>query len=133
MNTEEYTHKVSESFKRIDEKCDYEIAFRRWLVLEIEGGRMTTSEAIKQFNLPPEYGYELIRNWRKKYAPEMVLSLSEMTELEKQKLDELQKRMQSLEQALEDSKMKNIALNMLIDIAEEKLKINIRKKPGAKQ
>ena len=133
MSTHKYTQKISESFERLDEKCDYELAFRRWLVREIEEERMTNSEAIKQFNLPPDYGYELLRNWRKKYAPEMVLSLPEMTELEKQKLDALQKQLNILEQALEDSKMKNIALNMLIDVAEEKLKINIRKKSGTKQ
>ena len=40
---------------------------------------------------------------------------------------------EGLEQQLEDARMRNIALDTLIDVAEEKLKINIRKKPGAKQ
>ena len=38
-----------------------------------------------------------------------------------------------LQQALQDAELKIAALNMLIDVAEEQLKINIRKKPGAKQ
>jgi hypothetical protein len=75
----------------------------------------------------------MIRDWRDKYTSELVLSLPEMTAEEKQKLEELQKQNKALLKALEDAKMKNIAINMLIDVAEEKLKINIRKKPGAKQ
>jgi hypothetical protein len=55
-----------------------------------------------------------------------------MTAEEKQLLAALQKRNKELEKALEDAKMKHIALDILIDVAEEKLKINIRKKPGAK-
>ena len=133
MSKTEYTLKVSESFEKTDEKFDYEISFRKWLVLEIEEGKMTPTEAVKRFNLHPQNGHSLVRDWRDKYAPEMVLSLPEMTEAEKQNLEELRKQTKALEKALEDAKMKNIALNMLIDVAEEKLKINIRKKPGAKQ
>jgi hypothetical protein len=39
----------------------------------------------------------------------------------------------TLQKALEDAQFKIIALNTLIDVAEEQLNINIRKKPGAKQ
>lgn len=133
MSKQEYTLKVSESFERMDEKCDYELVFRRWLVREIEEGKMTTTDAVKQFNFHPVNGAKMLRDWRDKYAPEMVLTLPEMTAEEKQKLNEVQKQNRTLEKALEDAKMNNIALNMLIDIAEDKLKINIRKKPGAKQ
>jgi transposase len=38
-----------------------------------------------------------------------------------------------LQQQLADANLKIAALNTLIDVAEEQLKINIRKKPGAKQ
>ena len=133
MSKTEYTLKVSESFEKTDQKCDYEISFRKWLVREIEEGKLTQSEAVKRFSFNPDNGRQLISNWREKYAPDMVLSLPDMNEAEKQKMDELRKQTKALEKALEDAKMKNIALNMLIDVAEEKLKINIRKKPGAKQ
>jgi len=133
MIKQEYTLKVSESFEKTDEKNDYEISFRKWLVREIEEGKMTISDAVQKFNFSPSAGYHLVHRWREKYAPEMVLSLPAMTESEKQRLEELLKQTKSLEKALEDAKMKNIALNMLIDVAEQKLKINIRKKPGAKQ
>ena len=38
-----------------------------------------------------------------------------------------------LQKQLEDAQMKNIALETMIDIAEEQLKITIRKKSGPKQ
>ena len=63
----------------------------------------------------------------------MVLPLAQMSEKEKQELEELQKRIKALEKELERARMKNIALSTLIDVAEEQLKIKIRKKPGARQ
>lgn len=128
-----YTIKVSESFEQVDAKCDYEVSFRRWLVREIEEQRMTVMEAVKTFNLHPQYGRKYIWDWRKKYAPSMFLSLPAMTEQEKQELAALQKQLKAMEQQLEEARMRNIALSTLIDVAEETLKIDIRKKPGAKQ
>jgi hypothetical protein len=132
-SSENYTIQVSDSFERTDEQFSYELSFRRWLVREIEEQRMTIADAVKQFNFNPQNGANLIHSWRCKYAPEMVLSLPGMSEAEKQKLAALQKQNKALEKQLEDARMRNIALNMLIDVAEEKLKISIRKKPGAKQ
>ena len=132
-NKKEYTIQVSESFARTDERNNYELSFRRWLVREIEEQRMTQIEAIERFNFNPSSGHTLLYDWRKKYAPEMILALPSMTEKEKQKLEALQKQTRALEKQLEDARMRNIALNMLIDVAEDKLKISIRKKPGAKQ
>lgn len=130
---ENYTILVSDSFGQTDEKCTYEVPFRRWLVREIVEQRMSFSEAVKQFNFNPKTGAKLIRSWRDKYAPEMILSLGDMTEAEKHKLESLQKKLKAAEKQLEDARMRNIALNTLIDVAEEKLNISIRKKPGAKQ
>jgi hypothetical protein len=86
-----------------------------------------------KFNISPSSGAVLIRDWRKKYSGDIIPNSIEMTEQEKQKLTALQKQVKAMEKQLEDARMRNIALNTLIDVAEEKLKINIRKKPGAKQ
>jgi len=128
-----YTTQVSESFEKTDERYSYEVPFRKWLVREIEEQRMSVFQAIERFNFHPKNGFELVRYWREKYACEMVLSLPDMTAEEKQQLALLQKQNKALEKQLEDAMMKNIALDLLIDVAEEKLKISIRKKPGAKQ
>lgn len=129
----QYTLLVSDSFGNTQEKGTYEVAFRRWLVREIEEGRMTVKEAIERFNINPSNGAALIYAWQKKYAPEIMLSLPVMTEKERQKVEELQKKLKEMEKQLEHAQMKNIALETLIDVAEDKLKITIRKKPGAKQ
>lgn len=94
---------------------------------------MTIAQAIDRFNFHPKNGYDLIRYWREKYGSSLVLSLPNMTAAEKQQLTTVQQQLAVAEKQLEDAKMKNIALEMLIDVAEEKLKISIRKKPGAKQ
>jgi hypothetical protein len=39
----------------------------------------------------------------------------------------------ALKKALEEAELKIKALNTLIDVAEDKFKIKIRKKPGARQ
>ena len=128
-----YTTLVSASFEKTDERCSYEIPFRRWLVGEIENRRMTVAEAVTRFNFDPKSGPTLIRDWRRKYAPQMLLDLPDMTEQEKQELKKVRQQLKAAEKQLEDAKMRNIALSMLIDVAEEKLKISIRKKPGARQ
>ena len=93
----------------------------------------TINEAVARFNFNPASGYTLIVTWRRKYAPGMVVDLPDMTEAEKQQLSKLQQQLKAAEKQLGDARMQNIALNTLIDVAEEKLNINIRKKPGAKQ
>lgn len=108
-------------------------ATRRWLVREIESGRMSVGEAKERIELHSKDPEALLRLWRKKYAPEIPVTLPVMTEKERQKLDAAHRRMKELERQLEDAQMKNIALETMIDLAEEKLKISIRKKSGPKQ
>lgn len=129
MKTEKKEHKLSDYFERTDEHFSYEIAFKRWLVFEIETQKMTVKEASETFTIP----IGTIYFWREKYSSEMVLPLPDMTAKEKQQLELLQKQLKEAEKKLSDARMKNIALNMLIDVAEEKLNISIRKKSGAKQ
>ena len=129
METVKKEYRVSDYFERTDENFSYEKAFRRWLVFEIETKRITIKEAVENFNIT----IDAIRHWRNKYAAQMVLPLPDMTAEEKQKMELLQKQLKEAEKQLAEASMKNIALNMLIDVAEENLKISIRKKPGARQ
>ena len=128
-----YTILVSDSYGNEQEKGTYETAFRRWLVRELDAGRLTVGKAIERFNFNPLSGDILIRRWRKKYASDIVVSLPVMTEKERQKVEALQKKVKQIEKQLEHAQMKNIALETLIDVAEEQFKIDIRKKPGPKQ
>lgn len=110
----------------------YETSLRRWLVQEVESGRMTWQEARSKFNL--NYRFDTVyKEWQRKYSNEIVLSLPMMTEKERIKFEEQDKRIKVLEKQLEYAQMKNVAINTLVDIAEKELKIPIRKKSGSKQ
>lgn len=129
METEKKENKISNYFEQTDEHFTYETAFKRWLIFEIETKKMTTKEASENFHI----SLSVLYHWREKYSLEMVLPLLDMTAEEKQHLELLQKQLKEAGKKLAEASMKNIALNMLIDVAEEKLKISIRKKSGAKQ
>ena len=121
---------VSEKFKKDLPVGEYEIAFRRWLVRELNDNKLTRTEASSIFNLS---GHTLLHDWTKKYSDEHELTLPVMTAEEKLEKQALQKRIKELEKKLDSSTMHVKALNTFIDIAEEQLKICIRKKSGTKQ
>lgn len=106
---------------------------KRWLVREIQSGRMTVGEACERIEFQSKDPRSLIYSWQKQFASELDFTLPVMTQKEKSKLEAAHKRMRELEKQLEDAQMKNIALETMIDLAEEHLKINIRKKSGPKQ
>lgn len=108
-------------------------AFRRWLVREIVSGRMTQKEAIERFDFGVKQGYTHLGSWIKRYSPSIPVTLPVMSEKERLKLEALQKQVKELEKQLENAQMKNVALETMIDVAEEQLKIKIRKKSGPKQ
>lgn len=110
----------------------YETSFRRWLVQEIESKRMTWQEARTRFNLPHRFD-SYYYNWQKQYSDEIAVSLSLMTEKERTDFEALEARVKELEKELEKSQMKIVAVNTMIDIAEQDYKLQIRKKSGPKQ
>lgn len=110
----------------------YETSFRRWLVQEIESGRMNWQEARSRFGLP--FRFDMIyKEWQKKYSEEIVLSLPLMTAEERINLKKLEARNKELEKQLELAQMRLTAVNTMIDIAEKEYKLEIRKKSGPKQ
>jgi hypothetical protein len=119
----------------IQEKVDlssYETSFRRWLVSEIESGRMSWQDARSRFNLPFRFD-KTYKCWQEKYSDEIVLTLPLMSAKDRTNNQELEKRIKELEKQLELSQMKIVALNTVIDIAEKDYKLEIRKKSGLKQ
>lgn len=119
----------------IQEKVDYskyENSFRRWLVQEIETGRMSILEARQRFKMPLRFD-QIYKRWQAKYSEDYLVSLSGMNAKERAEKSKLEARIIELEKQLERSKLKNLAVETLIDVAETELKIDIRKKPGSKQ
>ena len=112
---------------------DYEISFRRWLISQIDSGKMTMQEAKERFHLHPVEYKRIIRRWQERYSDELHVSLQAMNTKDRADNKKLEKRIKELERQLELAQMKNVALNTMIDIAEKDYKLEIRKKSGPKQ
>ncbi|MEO5978968.1 MAG: transposase [Chryseolinea sp.] len=99
---------------------------KRMIISGIQEGLMTLSETSLS------YGIKLVtlRQWISKSKKESNAELGSneppMPILKDPKSEDLQR-------ALHNANLKILALETMIDVAEEHLKINIRKKPGAKQ
>jgi transposase-like protein len=116
-----------EAINKLKEK--YPLSFKRWLSREIESGKQSVKEAVEDFGIKRGTVYE----WLSHYSLGKEVSLSVMTIEEKQDKAMLEKRIKALDKALEMAKLKNVAIETMIDIAEEQFKISIRKKAGPKQ
>jgi transposase-like protein len=110
-------------------KDQFPVSFKRWISREIESGKISIKEAIEHFDVNGRTIYD----WISHYSLGKEVSLSHMTPQEKQEKVLLEKRIKELEKALEYAKLKNIAVETMIDIAEEQFRITIRKKAGPKQ
>ena len=122
-----------EGFKQEKLDCSkYETSFRRWLVQEVESGEMSIAEAKERFKLPLHFS-TLYKHWQKKYSEEIIVSLPLMKAKDRVENQKLEQRIKELEKELELAQMKNVALNTMIDIAEQEYKLEIRKKSGPKQ
>jgi transposase-like protein len=110
-------------------KEQFPLSFKRWVAREIESGKMSVKEASERFRSDPR----TMTDWVNRYSLGKELSLSMMTPQEKQEKALLEKRIKELEKALDYAKLKNIAVETMIDIAEKQFKISIRKKAGPKQ
>ncbi len=117
----------------MEEQKTFSKAEKRWLVRELSNGRMTHGEAKELLAPISKDPRALIYLWQKQFACDIDFTLPLMTEKEKQKVEALRLQLKTAEKQLEDAQMRNIALETMIDIAEEQLKISIRKKSGPKQ
>jgi transposase-like protein len=106
---------------------------KRTVVRAVDQGLLTIREARIAYNIK---GNGTIRRWQreqKQENAELVSAMKEKLPDNKVVTSNTPADIQALQQALADAQLKIAALNTLIDVAEEQLKINIRKKPGAKQ
>lgn len=113
---------------------DYSYAFKLQVVDEVERGELNISGAKKKYGIQ---GDKTIQNWIKKFGNldrQYELQLKKMKSPEQkimeleQQIKLLEKKNKSLESQLERTDKKAIFFDMMIDIAEEELKIPIRKK-----
>lgn len=116
--------------QNIKRQC-YSNLQKRTIVTAIEQGRMSIKEAQTAYNIKTE---KLIRNWLTQFKTEKVeLCHAKEPAMAKKPRPISTAQAEALQKALEEAEMKIKALNTLIDVAEEQLKIDIRKKSGARQ
>ena len=109
----------------------YSVVQKRSAVRALESG-MTSSQAANAWDIRDS---SLIRQWKAIFDRENadISSIDPAIMPHKKPVESDSEEVRALKKALTVSQMQNKALNTLIDVAEETLKIDIRKKPGAKQ
>ncbi|MDQ1149392.1 helix-turn-helix domain-containing protein [Sphingobacterium zeae] len=112
---------------------DYTLTLKLNVVKEIESGKLTLSQAQKQYGIQ---GDSTIRNWLKKYGnfdwenqiPSNMAKSPEQRILELEaKVRLLEKQKAKLEHQNHIADSKAIIFDMMIDIAEKEYKIDVRK------
>jgi len=109
--------------KRLREKrtCkDYSLAFKLQVVGEIERGELNYDQADRKYGIQ---GHVTVAKWMKKYGS---LAWKQSPIVSNRKTPE--QRIRELEELLAREKEKVLVLNTVIDVADEMLDANIRKK-----
>ena len=109
----------------------YSLAFRQKVVSEIESGRLNVHQARKIYDIR---GCGTIENWIRKFGKNELLGKVVRIEMndEKDKVKQLEKEKRELESALAQAHLRNIALESLIEAAEEHFQMDIKKNFGEK-
>lgn len=104
---------------------------KRTIASAIDQGRMSIKEAQVAYKVK---SLKSIREWLHQYKSEKVeICIEKKQPMGKKKKAAESASTAALQKALQEAELKIKALNTLIDVAEEQLKIDIRKKSGAKQ
>ena len=115
----------------------YTDEFKLRVIQDYVNSDLGYEETMKKYGI---LGNGCISNWMRKFGFKLpdskTLKLQNQMAKEAnktQKEQELEQKVKKLEEQLDHEKLRNLALNTMIDIAERDLKTPIRKKPGAKQ
>ena len=106
----------------------YSESLKREVVREITSGLLSKSEARRKYDIN---GWGCIYKWINKFDINTAPNRDHMDYTKSDK-EALIKRIKELERQLEDEQIRSIGLSKMIDIAEEQLKITIRKKSTTK-
>ena len=99
---------------------DYSVAFKLQVVAEVERGELNYDQANRKYGIQ---GNVTVAKWMKKYAS---LQWKQLPTVSIKKTPE--QRIKELEELLAREKEKVLVLNTVIDVADEMLNANIRKK-----
>jgi len=105
-------------------------SFKRRKVKEIELGKLKVSEVCRAYQVSRGAIYKWINKFGSQSKPERIIVESKS---DTQKILALQKRIAELERMVGQKEIELTFTKKLIDIAEEKFDIEIKKKPTKKQ
>ncbi len=107
----------------------YPDSLKREIVWEVQSGLLSKAEAIRKYNIR---GSSSIIGWIRKFDGKSSDYHRSMDYKQSDK-EALIKRIKELERKLEDEQIRSEGLSRMIDIAEDQLKVSIRKKSTTKQ
>jgi transposase len=107
----------------------YSDSLKREIIREVKTGFLSKIEARRKYDIP---GSSTIIGWIRKFDDERSNNRQIMDYKQSDK-EALIKRIKELERKLEDEQIRSEGLSKMIDIAEDQLKISIRKKSATKQ
>jgi transposase len=110
----------------------YSLAFRQKVVAEIEAGEVSIAGAQKIYDIR---GGETIQNWIRKLGKNHLLNKVVRIEMkdEQERIKALECQIKALESALAKAQVKNVALESLIESAEEHYQVDFKKNFGGKE
>ena len=118
----------------------FDESFKRMVIEEYLATKCSKMELLRKYNIHfksaiqtwmKKLGYEdTERHQRVKFDVSLPLTLAMPTKSEN--VRELQKKIQELEQQLQDEKLRSEAYSRIIDKAEKELKVSIKKKHNTK-
>ena len=104
----------------------YSIAFKQKVISEIEEGKYIPGESSRIYGISPS----TIHYWLKKYGKYKLLNKIVRIEMkgEQDRIKRLEKEKRALESALAQSHLKTLYLESLVEIAEEKYGVYLKKR-----
>lgn len=113
----------------------YSEAFKLHVIEDMEKNALSNAEIVKKYGLNSA---GLLHLWLKRYGKYHLIQRIVRIEMPEEKspydiIKELKKEKQELESALAQSHIKNLALESMIEVAEEEFQIEIKKKLGTKE
>ena len=107
----------------------YSDSLKQEIVREVKLGNIWKAEARRKYDIK---GHSELLKWIRKFDRKPT-DYQEVMDYHKSDKGALIKRIKQLERQLEDEQIRAEGLSKMIDIAEEQLKITIRKKSTTKQ
>ena len=110
----------------------YSEAFKREVIEKIENGRLTQAEARRKYGIRDQATiYHWLKRSGKKHLLSRIMRIEMPNEIQPHDIiKELKVQKQQLESALAQTQLKLIAMESLVEVAEEHYKIDIKKKFG---